>query len=664
MTKYLQLLLCFCCFLFMTGTHAQQKEIDSINRVLSLVSDVKLREVKLDSLINNDLEYGDSEVRIYFIKKAIAQSKRDSNNSRLADMYLVKSEWFDSKMMRDSSMFYGMECLRVAKLANEPKILLNSWRNLANIYRTSGDYTTALAYYNKTLDYCDKNGLSNSRDALLTQFNVAGLYYDIDDMEKSKALYKHLYNHPLVVADTDWHNETGVNYTMVLFVANEYEQMLSLAKELEKAETRPGFLTYIYSMISGANLGLENYKEALYYNDKAVKQFEKSGDSLNAWSNMLMAGDIRTDMGDYDEAERIFKNIGDKLDATPEAPAVMVENVLGALSRVYRGRGDYKRALEYNDKRHAFKDSLKGVEKQKAISELEIKYETEKVKREKEVAENQVVISQLENKKNKSLFLGSLLVIGLVCLAALLFYQRIKAKKKAEIITLELHETQKRLALEKQYRDSELKALKAQMNPHFIFNALNSIQEYIILNKKNLAGDYLGKFADLMRKYLHHSDAGTLTIHDEIESLEMYLDLEALRFEDTLSYSFNVSEKINLESSRIPTMLIQPYVENALKHGLLHRRTNRKLSVTFKEGSEKTITCIIEDNGVGRKRATEIKAQTKNMHASFATKATENRLNLLNYEKERKIGVEILDLFDKDGEAKGTRVILNIPTTN
>jgi two-component system LytT family sensor kinase len=103
----------------------------------------------------------------------------------------------------------------------------------------------------------------------------------------------------------------------------------------------------------------------------------------------------------------------------------------------------------------------------------------------------------------------------------LLSFSRIKAKKKAEIIILELHETQKRLALEKQYRDSELKALKAQMNPHFIFNALNSIQEYIILNKKNLAGDYLGKFADLMRKYLQHSDSGTLTIHDKIESLEM-----------------------------------------------------------------------------------------------------------------------------------------------
>ncbi|EDM44460.1 putative two-component regulator sensor kinase [unidentified eubacterium SCB49] len=661
MTNYLQLLLCFFCFTFITETGAQQKQIDSIENILSLVKDIKQREVKLDSIINNDLEYGDSEVRIYFINKAIAQSKKASNDRRLSDIYVEKSRWFDSQMIQDSSMYYGKESLRVATITNDSTAILNSWRNLANVYRTNGDYTTALKYYNLTLDYCDKNGISNSRDALLTKFNLATLYYEMDDFERSKTFYNELLNHPLIVEDTDWYNETRINYTMLLFVTEEYDQMLSLAKDLEKSETRPGFLTYIYSMISGANLGLKNLKEALYYNDKAIKQFEKVGDSLNAWNNMFMSGDIRVDMGDYDEAERIYKYVEAKIEGNPEAPAVMIENVALALSKVYRSKGDYKRALEYNDKRHAFKDSLKGIEKQKAISELEIKYETERTKREKQIAEKQVTISQLESKKNKNLFIGSLIIIVLVGIAALLLFGRIKARKKAEIIRLELQEAQKRLALEKQYRESELKALKAQMNPHFIFNALNSIQEYIILNKKNLAGDYLGKFADLMRKYLQQSDTGTLSIHDEIEGLEMYLNLEALRFEDKLTYSFNVSETINIESLYIPTMLIQPYVENALKHGLLHRKTDRKLWVSFTKVAENTITCCIEDNGVGRAKAGEIKAQNKKLHTSFATKATESRLELLNYKKDQKVSIEIIDLFEEDGSVKGTRVVLNIP---
>lgn len=142
----------------------------------------------------------------------------------------------------------------------------------------------------------------------------------------------------------------------------------------------------------------------------------------------------------------------------------------------------------------------------------------------------------------------------------------------------------------------------------------------------------------------------------------MYLELEALRFEDTLTYTVSIDESMNNDAIKIPTMLIQPYVENALKHGLLHRKENRKLDITFTQKQEDIILCVIEDNGVGRKRAAAIKEKANILHKSFATKATADRLHLLNFGKDKKIGVRIEDLYHEDGTAKGTKVQLQIPT--
>ncbi|MCH7525475.1 MAG: histidine kinase [Bacteroidetes bacterium] len=217
--------------------------------------------------------------------------------------------------------------------------------------------------------------------------------------------------------------------------------------------------------------------------------------------------------------------------------------------------------------------------------------------------------------------------------------------------------------LEKQYKNSELKALKAQMNPHFIFNALNSIQEYILLNQKNLASDYLGKFADLIRNYLHYSDTGLISIAEEVKNLNLYLELEKLRFEDDLSYTITLDNTINSDTSYIPTMIVQPYIENALKHGLLHKKTDRNLKITIAKVSDELVKCIVEDNGVGRKKSKEINKKNSSKHKSFALKATSERLELLNFGKDKKIGVVIEYVLNSNDEVEGTKVILTIPVT-
>ncbi len=240
-----------------------------------------------------------------------------------------------------------------------------------------------------------------------------------------------------------------------------------------------------------------------------------------------------------------------------------------------------------------------------------------------------------------------MLFITLLVIVTIAFYYSKKLKEKEK---------------EKELVFLKLENLRSQMNPHFVFNALNSIQDYILLNKKNVAGDYLGKFADLMRMYLYHSTKAFISLEEEIEALEQYLELEKLRFEDSFEYIVIYKGIKDLSFIEIPTMLIQPYVENSIKHGLLHRKTNRDLKVEFLLKNELNyLTCIITDNGIGRKKSADLNKNRRLNHQSFATKANQDRLDLLNYGRKEKIGVEIIDLYTENKEPKGTQVVLKIP---
>jgi Histidine kinase/Y_Y_Y domain/Two component regulator propeller len=215
--------------------------------------------------------------------------------------------------------------------------------------------------------------------------------------------------------------------------------------------------------------------------------------------------------------------------------------------------------------------------------------------------------------------------------------------------------------LESELKQSQLSGIKAQMNPHFMFNALNSIQEFILLNEKRQANMYMGKFADLMRMTLDMSNKPEVLLEDEIKMLELYLELEALRFEEQFRYSIQVDETVDKTHIHLPAMLIQPNVENAIKHGLLHRQDEKRLSIHFSMKDEYTLYCTVTDNGIGRKRSGEINEQRQKKHTSFATGATQKRLELLNHGKQYPISIVYHDLADKHGSAAGTMVEINIP---
>lgn len=248
------------------------------------------------------------------------------------------------------------------------------------------------------------------------------------------------------------------------------------------------------------------------------------------------------------------------------------------------------------------------------------------------------------------------LLIVILLLATLFFavYKyRLKLINKQSKLVIEKNK------LETDLHKSMLSSIKSQMNPHFIFNALNTIQSYIYLNDKENASNYLAQFSMLTRKILDMSNNETVSLADEIETLQLYLSLEKMRFEDSLNYEIMIIPGLKTKDIKIPSMLIQPYVENALKHGLLHKKNNRSLSILF-EHQHPFLLVKIDDNGVGRKRANELNSIKDIKFNSFSTEANQKRLTLLN-KQTAEIGVNIIDKVDDNGIAEGTLVILKIP---
>jgi len=252
----------------------------------------------------------------------------------------------------------------------------------------------------------------------------------------------------------------------------------------------------------------------------------------------------------------------------------------------------------------------------------------------------------------KSFILSSIL-LALLAFFGVYWWQTGLLRRQNQLLT-------QKFELEKNLRQSVLKSIKAQMNPHFFYNALNTIQSFIFTDDKRSASTYLSKFSKLTRTILEMSEKENVTLAEEIEALTLYLDIEKVRFDNDFNFEITKPQNINPELIRIPSMLIQPYVENAIKHGLLHKKGNKQLHLKF-EFENGLLTVLVSDNGIGRQRSYELNKIKQKKHSSFATQANSTRLSILNKDEAR-VGVEFVDKKDALGNAEGTDVILRIPT--
>ncbi len=358
------------------------------------------------------------------------------------------------------------------------------------------------------------------------------------------------------------------------------------------------------------------------------------------------------------------------------------------LIAAYTGIGDYKNALTYYELYSLNGDSSYSKSPYLKISQLKIKYETEKAaaelkaqqEKEKikaEVAqvkmlaeqklEQEIALATEKNKYEKSIAeekirqekirtekqqMSNLLLMGLILVIVTFVFIILYLKQRS----------QKKRAIEKgqaiyKMAELEMQSLRSQLNPHFMFNSLNSIQTLILQNETDKSHSYLSRFARLLRMLLENADSPFIPLRKEIDFLELYLALEHLRVPD-MQYAISTDPALNSEQTFIPNMLLQPYVENAIWHGLSYKETDKKLQIRiFRENG--AVNYQIEDNGVGRKKAEEFKSSFRKQHQSKGMELLNKRIKLLNNQYAAAIQTEITDVMN-DNKVSGTLVSIKI----
>lgn len=327
---------------------------------------------------------------------------------------------------------------------------------------------------------------------------------------------------------------------------------------------------------------------------------------------------------------------------------------LMGLSKAYEGKGDYKTASAFSNRYYEIRDSLNSLNYNAKVAFLE-------VQKEKMQVQNERALNLQSLHKH---WLSSIIIIISLISVGVYFIYRYRLRQLQLQNQLAREKTDKILAeTGYQHKLDELtfSALRSQMNPHFIFNALNTIQGFVYFNDKKSASGYLVKFSQLIRKILDNSNKQTITLGEEIEILRLYTDIEKARFGENFNVTIDIDPALDQEFILIPAMLIQPFVENSIKHGVFHKQGDKILRITIsKPQDHQVIEVVIDDNGIGRGRSKEIN-KSRIAHHSFATAANEKRIDLINQTIDKKTRLKIIDKLNIDGSPAGTTVIITIP---
>ncbi|NQV02965.1 MAG: histidine kinase, partial [Bacteroidia bacterium] len=351
-------------------------------------------------------------------------------------------------------------------------------------------------------------------------------------------------------------------------------------------------------------------------------------------------GTIYRDKKEYKKAEKYYNKSIDVALETRNMENLRWINL--DVSDMYLSLGDFKKAYYHYVQYNLYNDSLNDMKFQQGLSEARMKFDVDQQQKELEV-----LTLKLSNQRNLTYGFAAFIFLFVVVGLLIIRQFRLSAKRR-------ISEMNQRIAEMTQAN------LRQQMNPHFIFNTLNSIQYYMYQHDKVATNNYLTKFSSLIRKILENSQHTSLPIKDELDALTLYLELEKLRFKEKFSYRLDVDEDIDTLQYKIPTMLIQPYVENAICHGLVTKDGSGYVNIAFSLEYD-YIRCVIEDNGIGREAALELRKKRETSHNSLGTRITESRLDLVNSLYGTSLKVIYDDLKDENGAAVGTRVEIHIP---
>ncbi|SDH28346.1 tetratricopeptide repeat-containing sensor histidine kinase [Winogradskyella thalassocola] len=553
--------------------------------------------------------------------------KQDTNYVNLRIKYTARKMFLTPADTTWTS--YVTKTLNLSKQLEYPKGIAISYNNLGiiNHYFLS-DPLEGLNYYQKSYAIFEKEQKFKRYEVgVLT--NIGLINYEQQDYDKALKSFKTLLVNP----------ENKSKFSTEFYIGNIYGDQKQLdssiyyyKKALLGAEQNKNtiFIANIKTNLSivQANAGL--LEDALTSTNESLDLIEKhniEGLRVTAYTN---AAEVYLQNNDIEKAEHYATN---SLKLNEGLNSLSTENsALETLANVYAQKGDYKNALLTYQKHIVLRDSLINTDRKLEISRKEIQYEADKHR-----AISEVEIERQKSIKNASLIGGS----GLV-LASLIGFVLYRRKQDAVSKSKEAEFNAK-------VSDTELKALRSQMNPHFIFNSLNSIGDYILKNDTQSASDYLSKFAKLMRLTLENSEKKEILLSDDISLLRTYMDIERKRFNHKFEYTIDVSTELDAENILVPPMILQPFIENSIIHGLSQKDNLGLVKISFKSVNNMLI-CSVDDNGIGRKNVTSSENKT-----SMGMAITKSRIEIINKLKNTNGTVEIID------KTEGTRIDVSLP---
>jgi tetratricopeptide (TPR) repeat protein len=600
-------------------TQAQNyRRIDSLKAILNTTTADTTKGVAIWTLVD-EYQYTRPDTGLYYarmgldliqnktIRAEFDQSKNPLLYSFAIRMYLKGAS--ACAQLRDDSAALTMAFngLRMAENSRDKVDVGRVYANLSNIYYELGEPAIAIEYLKKTIQ------LNTSADDFTRYDNICTIgrcFYELGNLDS--ALYY-------------------VNIADAFF-----------SSQRERQNPRPAlYFGNIYRKEGKLTLSLQYYRKAFLLSGATYSPQDLSQSSLGLADILEKLG--RTDSAIY------YARVSFTIASRSSFPNHSL-TASKALTALFSSHGQTDSAFKYQQITESLKDNLNDREKVKLLMNYTYSQQTH---------EKELILAEKEY-RNKILFYSFLSALFIASLFLIILFSQNRRIRKANSL-LKAQKEIESIELQNRISEATISALKSQMNPHFIFNALNNIQSYIWFNHKKEASLYLGKFSELMRKVLDNSSRDIVSLAAEMELISLYLDLEKSRFGEHFITSVRIDPAVNIEDIEIPPMLIQPYVENSIKHGLLHVEGVKHLSIEIKAAAAEGITEIwVIDNGIGRRKSYEINKGRTNHH-SFATKANERRVELYNHRFHRNLQVDIIDDIHDNGLPKGTIVVIRIP---
>jgi len=498
--------------------------------------------------------------------------------------------------------------------------IIGAYRILSNIYDDLGEYENAFRAVQAALSM---NGDVGEHNKVLPLIQMGKLYQNIGDLESAFHYYQLARDENPTVGDYPFrelnHNLGNLYVARNQLDSASYFYRLSFRGNPNSRliRLRLGDLYLLKKQYDSANY----YLQPLYEEMIAVKDVNLvSGTSISL-------AKIAYERGDFRRAEKLAGE-GFAL-ASQKGVFRFYKEASGLLAAINEKLGDVDSALHYRKLYDSLKDAgTSDIYKGQLFAFRQKTHASalQSLRDEKKIAERTIII---------------------VCLAAALAI--------AFIIFRYQHI---RLRLKQRASDLEMQALRAQMNPHFIFNCLSAINHFILDNQNDKASDYLTRFSRLVRMVLVNAGKDSIPLDEELDMLRLYLDMEQLRFKHAFTYTIDIRKELPLSHLQMPCFILQPFCENAIWHGLLHKEGEGRLEVIL-DYKKETLRVVIRDNGIGRKKAAEL---SKKPHSSMGQQLTASRLTLFNRESDKRMSMKINDLVNINGEAAGTEVILFIQT--